>query len=238
MEFEQALEAVKGLENGEEVKQAIEAEAKRAKDQEAYWQKEKSKANEEAKGIKQKYKALEEALREAGWDGEVDVNEFVKEIRDTVPDKQKSEYDKQLETMSKQLEDLNKKYKEKEEAERKAVQEQRITRLKQKLDSILTKDGDRKINGKKYVIDGLINEGSVKLNEDGTPVYFGESGEESLEKGLESFLESNPELVVQQAAGAGTSGDNNPKSEKTDSQRFDEIIGSSDPVTQNLRAFS
>jgi len=135
-------------------------------------------------------------------------------LKETVPDTEKTEFQKQIENLTKQTTDLQKKIQEKEESEKQYQERLKRKDLKEKLEKSLTRQGERKILAKDYVINGLLNDGEVFYNDDNEPVFKTQDGEKPLQEGIETFISNNPDIVTEQKPGGGEAPTSNEANDK------------------------
>lgn len=130
--------------------------------------------------------------------------------------KQVPEYEKQLKALTARVDKA-----EKDAAEK--TQRLRTAKLTQKLQGALA---SKLIDGTpEYIIDGLITKGRVKVSEDDETVLWNENGTDiDFDKGVESWLKSNPSLVKNVAnAGGGSAGSGKPQGKTMKRDAWDNL---------------
>jgi hypothetical protein len=189
----------------------IEAAINEAKEQARTEAQEAEKARyiSEAKKIRvdiDKLKPFKAALEEAGYDGTVELPEFIASLKAAKEEAKskpaKTELEKQLAALTAQVKGLNDAKAEADREKDQLRQERKAAILKERL----MKDvGEKLVNGEDTV-KLLIHEGAVDLDEDGKTIVF-KSGDTitPYDKGMKDFLKAREgSLKDNQRGGAGS----------------------------------
>jgi hypothetical protein len=178
---------------------------------------EKARFIAEAKKIRadiDKLKPFKAALEEAGFDGTMELPEFIASLKTAVKEVKdkpaKTELERQLAALTAQVKGLNDAKAEADREKDQLRQERKSAILRERL----MKDvGEKLVNGEDTV-KLLIHEGAVDLEEDGKTIIF-KNGDVSTpyDKGVKDFLKARElSLKDKQRGGAGSNpGEGNPK---------------------------
>lgn len=162
-EFKRALEA---LENGAEL---LEFHASALDKEKQFGIQKYSEKDKEAAKLR-KYKG---SLKELGWDGESDPEEFIANVKDKLEGRQ-AESNTALTDLNKQFKQLQKEF-EKTQGELQTEREQRTTLQKQNktktIESALQPKLAEQFYGSQFIIKALIADGQVDLDEGGQVVF-------------------------------------------------------------------
>ncbi len=193
-------------EKAETIKSAVEqlVEAEKRRGIEAT--KKKSKDVESLIGKNNRFK---DALRKLEIDPDADdldnrLESFLSTKTTATQKPNDSELEIKFKNLQKNFESITQRLTESEA--QKQASEAKLVRTK--LTSELVNAFGDEVPSKKYVIATLLNEGTVKIDDDGeTPVWVVDGETVDFKAGLEAWKKSNPDLVItKQHSGAGTHG--------------------------------
>lgn len=236
-EFKKALEA---LENGAELLEFHTAAVQQEKEfgKAKYAEKDKEAVN------LRKFKAL---IKNLGWDGESDPEEFVTGLNETLTNRQ-SEGNTQLTELTQQFKKLQKDF-EKTQGELATEREQRAELQKQNklktIENTLAPKLSEQFYGHNFMIKALIADGQVDLDEKGQVIFKNGESVMEFDKGLKWLEETHADARKNTQKPGGGSVPNNqggPKAKYTmaqiDSMTPEQLAADMVNVNASLKAAS
>jgi hypothetical protein len=196
-EFKKALEA---LENGGEL---LEYHAGALDKEKQFGIQKYSEKDKEAAKLR-KFKS---SLKELGWDGESDPDEFVNSVKDKMEGRQ-NESNSALSDLTKQLKNLQKEF-DKTQTELQTEREQKTSLQKQNkiktIESVLTPKLSESFYGSQFIIKALIADGQVDLSEEGQVIFKNGDKTLDLDAGIKMLGETHADARKNtQKPGAGS----------------------------------
>lgn len=211
-EFKKALES---LENGAEL---LEFHAAAVAQEKEYGKSKYSEKDKEAANLR-KYKSY---IKDLGWDGESDPEDFVVSIKTSLEGRQE-EGNVQLSEVTKQLAKLQKDF-EKAQGELQIEREQRASLQQQNkiktIESTLAPKLSEQFYGHNFMIKALMADGQVDLNEEGQVIFKNGDSVMDLEKGIKWLGETHADARknTQKAGGGSTPANQGNKPKYTQAQ--------------------
>jgi hypothetical protein len=141
---------------------------------------------------------LRDTIKALGVDPDGDLETQISDIKGKLTGKagKETELEKTVKTLQTRLDKKDKEAAEKETKYRNLRVSERLVKA----------IGD-KVHASEYVIKNLIQDGKVSLNDNDEVIWKDAAGDLDFEKGVDSFIKSNPSIVKnQQAAGSGSTG--------------------------------